>query len=80
MDMIHVFIKILQLHCYAVPELPPSRNPLHNCTSSTLLNYLQPMTVICRIFSCLNVDLLLAHSRRNRFAFFQIIDFNYIKR
>ena len=29
MDMI--FIEILQLNCYAVPELPPSRNPLHNC-------------------------------------------------
>jgi len=29
MDMI--LIEILQLNCYAVPELPPSRNPLHNC-------------------------------------------------
>ena len=27
-----IFIEILQLNCYAVPELPPSRNPLHNCT------------------------------------------------
>ena len=26
-----IFIEILQLNCYAVPELPPSRNPLHNC-------------------------------------------------
>jgi len=30
MDMI--FIEILQFNCYAVPELPPSRNPLHTCT------------------------------------------------
>ena len=30
MDMI--FIEILQLNCYAVPELPSSRNALHNCT------------------------------------------------
>jgi len=30
MDMI--FIEILQLNWYAVPELPPSRNTLHNCT------------------------------------------------
>ena len=29
MDMI--FIEILQLNWYAVPELPLSRNPLHNC-------------------------------------------------
>ena len=29
MDMI--FIEILQLNCCTVPELPPSRNPLHNC-------------------------------------------------
>ena len=34
MDMI--FIEILQLNCYAVPELPPSRNPLHNCTTFSL--------------------------------------------
>ena len=26
-----IFIEILQLNCYAVPELPPSRNRLHNC-------------------------------------------------
>ena len=25
-------MEILQCNCYAVPELPPSRNPLHNCT------------------------------------------------
>ena len=30
MDMI--FIEILQFNCYAVPELPPSQNPLHDCT------------------------------------------------
>jgi len=28
-----IFIEILQLSCYAVPELPPSRNPLHNCNA-----------------------------------------------
>ena len=33
MDMI--FIEILQLNWYAVPELPPSRNPLHNCMRFT---------------------------------------------
>ena len=42
MDMI--FIEILQLNCNAVPELPPSRNPLHNCilaeTDSLLANAL----------------------------------------
>ena len=26
-----IFNKILQLNYYAVPELPLSRNPLHNC-------------------------------------------------
>jgi len=31
MDMI--FIDILQLNWYTVPELPPSRNTLHNCKS-----------------------------------------------
>ena len=30
--MLMIFMEILQLECYAVPELPPSRNPLHNCT------------------------------------------------
>ena len=29
MDMI--FNEILQINCYAVPELPPARNPSHNC-------------------------------------------------
>ena len=29
-----IFLEILQLECNAVPELPPSRNPLHNCTHS----------------------------------------------
>ena len=36
-----IFIEILQLNCYAVPELPPSRNPLHNSnivsTATTVL-------------------------------------------
>ena len=35
MDMI--LIEILQLNCYAVPELPPSRNPLHNCTLACIV-------------------------------------------
>ena len=26
-----IFMEILQLDCYAVQELSPSRNPLHNC-------------------------------------------------
>ena len=30
-----IFIEILQLNWYAVPELPLSRNPLHNCTMLT---------------------------------------------
>jgi len=25
-----IYMEIFQLDCYAVPELPPSRNPLHN--------------------------------------------------
>jgi len=33
-----IFIEILQLNCYTVPELPPSRNPLHNCTTCSLLH------------------------------------------
>ena len=36
MDMI--FIEILQLNCYAVQELPPSRNPLHNCIACAFLH------------------------------------------
>jgi len=36
MDMI--FIEILQLNCYAVPELPPSRNPLHNCINNMAIH------------------------------------------
>ena len=31
-----IFMEILPLECYAVPELPPSRNPLHNCTTEFL--------------------------------------------
>ena len=27
-----IFLEKLQLDCYTVPELPLSRNPLHNCT------------------------------------------------
>ena len=38
MDM--TFIEILQLNCYAVPELPLSQNPLHNCMSiGNLFNF-----------------------------------------
>ena len=29
--MLMIFMETLQLECYAVPELPPSRNPLYNC-------------------------------------------------
>jgi len=29
-----IFMEILQLDCYAVPELPPSQNALHNCIYS----------------------------------------------
>ena len=28
--MLMIFMEILQLVCYSVPELPPSRNPFHN--------------------------------------------------
>ena len=26
-----IFMEKMQLDCYTVPELPPSRNTLHNC-------------------------------------------------
>ena len=32
--MLMIFMEILQLDRLAVPELPPSRNPLHHCTYS----------------------------------------------
>jgi len=34
--MLIIFMEILQLDCYAVPELPLSRNSLHNCTFERL--------------------------------------------
>jgi len=33
--MLMLFMEILHLDCYAVPKLPPSRNPLHNCIGVT---------------------------------------------
>jgi len=50
MDMI--FIEILQLNWYAVPELPPSRNTLHNCMiiltyCSTILNIIA-LHIFCK--------------------------------
>jgi len=32
--MFMIFMEILQLDCYAVPEQPPSQNALHNCIYS----------------------------------------------
>ena len=36
--MLIIFMEILQVDCYAVPELPPSRNPLHYCIMHTFEN------------------------------------------
>jgi len=31
-SMFMIYMEIFQLDCYAVPKLPPSRNPLHDWT------------------------------------------------
>ena len=44
-----LFMEIFQLDCYAVPELPPSRNPLHNCigvTENMIYHYIEKMAKI----------------------------------
>ena len=54
--MIMIFIERMQLDCYAVPELPPSRNPLHNYIGMLSRNY--PRPGIPYIKFCI-IDLLL---------------------
>ena len=59
-----VFMEILQLHCYAVPELPPSRKPLHKCTNRQIVLNCHKMTT-CQLnkqlWKCLHVYIAYMH-------------------
>ena len=65
-----IFIETLQLNCYAVPELPPSRNPLHNC----ILNQSVIMTISLFLK---NVDPSTIGSRAGRGAWYKLSLFFY---
>ena len=70
MDMI--FIEILQLNCYTVPELPPSRNPLHNCTTCSLLHEINTQEWNSSVSD--NKKLSLYKSVKNRFVYEDYFD------
>ena len=50
--MFMIFMKILQLDCYAVTELLPSRNPLHTCIIRFIIVF--PKNILIRTFGSIS--------------------------
>ena len=68
--MLMSFMEIFQLDCYAVPELPPSRNHLHNCNRKFNIEHCAIFLESCLHFLLCHVNIVTLRKKKSNYILF----------